>query len=212
MEVQRWQISQRWAWPAKGKVGSRTSACAFLTIALSSGPGCLNACMLSRFSHVWLFATLWTIAPQALLSIGFSRQEYWSRLPCSPPGDLPNPGIVPVSLMSPAVAGRFFGPGCLLVKYPPIIPYLQRSIWSSISWFSTESQNHYSPTALNDLCLHLMVSRGRDRIRTELPQQVYSSSITHTPWHSVFPLRQNLLLISFSCLSTFTHTHHHFWK
>ena len=45
---------------------------------------------------------------QAPLFIGFSRQEYWSRLPCPPPGDLPGPGIKPVSLASPALAGRFF--------------------------------------------------------------------------------------------------------
>ena len=55
-----------------------------------------------------LFATPWTVARQALLSMGFSRQEYWSGLPCPPPGDLPNPGIEPTSLTSPALAGRFF--------------------------------------------------------------------------------------------------------
>ena len=46
--------------------------------------------------------TTWTVARQAPLSMGFSRQEYWSGLPCSPPGDLPNPGIKSKSLMSPA--------------------------------------------------------------------------------------------------------------
>ena len=51
------------------------------------------ACMISHFSHVWLFATLWTIACQAPLSTGFSRQEYWSGLPGPSQGDLPNPGI-----------------------------------------------------------------------------------------------------------------------
>ena len=51
------------------------------------------ACMLSRFSHVQFFATLWTIAYQAPLSVGFSRQEYWSGLPCPPPGDHPDPRI-----------------------------------------------------------------------------------------------------------------------
>ena len=48
------------------------------------------------------------VACQAPLSIGFSRQEYWSGLPFSPPGDFPNPGIKPRPLMSPALAGRFF--------------------------------------------------------------------------------------------------------
>ena len=48
------------------------------------------------------------LAHQAPLSMGFSRQEYWSGLPCPPPWDLPNSGIEPLSLMSPALAGRFF--------------------------------------------------------------------------------------------------------
>ena len=64
--------------------------------------------MLTCFSHVRLFATLWTIALQAPLSVGFSRQEHWSRLPCPPPGDLPNPGINPPSFTSPALANKFF--------------------------------------------------------------------------------------------------------
>ena len=56
--------------------------------------------MLSRFSRVQLFATLWTVARQAPLSVGFSRQEYWSGLSRLPPGDLPNPGTEPTSLVS----------------------------------------------------------------------------------------------------------------
>ena len=66
--------------------------------------------MLSLFSRVRLCATLWTVAHQAPLSMGFSRQEYWSGLPCPPPGDLPDPGIEPASLTSSALAGRFFTP------------------------------------------------------------------------------------------------------
>ena len=66
------------------------------------------ACMLSHFTHVWLFMTLCTKAHQTPLSMGFSRQEYWSGLPCPPPRDLPNPGIQLASLLSPALAGRFF--------------------------------------------------------------------------------------------------------
>ena len=64
--------------------------------------------MLSRFSRVRLLVTPWTIARQAPVSMGFSRQEYWSGLPCSPPGDLPNPGIQPQSLTSLALAGGLF--------------------------------------------------------------------------------------------------------
>ena len=48
-------------------------------------------------SHVWLFATPWTVAYQSPLSVGFSRQEYWNGLPFPSPGDLPNPGMEPGS-------------------------------------------------------------------------------------------------------------------
>ena len=71
-------------------------------------PKMLCACVLTCFSHVQLFVTPWTVACQAPLSMGFSKQEYWSGLPCPPPGDLPNPGTEPESLMSPALAGGFF--------------------------------------------------------------------------------------------------------
>ena len=64
--------------------------------------------VLSRLSHVWFFTTLWTIACQAALSMGFSRQEYLRRLPCPPPGDLPNPGVEPASFTSPVLACGFF--------------------------------------------------------------------------------------------------------
>ena len=68
----------------------------------------VQACMLSRFSRVRFFVTPWTVAHQALLSMGFSRQDYWSGLPCPPPGDLPDPGIEPESHISPALASKFF--------------------------------------------------------------------------------------------------------
>ena len=63
--------------------------------------------MLSHFSHVRLFVTLWTVVHQAPLSMGLSRQEYCSGLPCPPPGDLLDSGIKPTSLMSAALAGGF---------------------------------------------------------------------------------------------------------
>ena len=65
-------------------------------------------CVPRHFSRFWLFATLWTVASQAPLSLGFSNKEHWSGLPCPPPGNLPNSRIQPVSLMFPALAGRFF--------------------------------------------------------------------------------------------------------
>ena len=66
---------------------------------------CVCLCVLSC---VQLSATPWTVAHQAPLSMGFSRQEYRSGLPFLTPGDLPNPGTEPMSLESPALAGRFF--------------------------------------------------------------------------------------------------------
>ena len=64
-------------------------------------------CVLSRLSHVKFFVTLWTVAHQAPLSMGFSMQEYWSRLLSSPPGGLPNPGIEHTLLTSSALVGGF---------------------------------------------------------------------------------------------------------
>ena len=63
----------------------------------------LHACALSHITHAQLFATLWPVACQAPLSIGFPRQESWSRLPCPTAGGLPDPGIEPASPEAPAL-------------------------------------------------------------------------------------------------------------
>ena len=68
-----------------------------------------DICVLAKSLQSYTtLVTLWTIAYQAPLFMRFSRQEYWSGLTCPPPGDLPNPGIKRMSLMSPALPGRFF--------------------------------------------------------------------------------------------------------
>ena len=74
-------------------------------------------------SHVRLFATLWTIAHQAPLSTGFSRQEYWSGLPFPSPGDLPNPGIEPrsPSLQADALTSEPLGKPCKTLNVVPKI-------------------------------------------------------------------------------------------
>ena len=64
--------------------------------------------VLCHFSSVQFFATPWTVAHQASLSIEFSRQEYWTGLSCPPPGDLSDSGIKPLNLVSPELAGGFF--------------------------------------------------------------------------------------------------------
>ena len=65
-------------------------------------------CTLSHISHVQLFATLWTVSWQVSPSTGFFRREYWNGLPFPTPGDLPNPGIEPESLASPALESWIF--------------------------------------------------------------------------------------------------------
>ena len=62
-----------------------------------------SMCMPSHPSFVWLFATVWTVACQAPLSMGFSRQEYWSGLLCPLPGHLPAPRVTPMSPVAPAL-------------------------------------------------------------------------------------------------------------
>ena len=64
--------------------------------------------LLTCFSHVRLSVTPWTVAHQAALPMGFSRQEYWSGLPCPSPGNLPDPGIKPLSQAFPALTSGIF--------------------------------------------------------------------------------------------------------
>ena len=97
---------------------SANSLSVYLVVGKSSseqnrnGPFLLVLCMCSVTSVVFDSATPWTVSPWGLhgtpLSMGFSRQEHWNGMPCPLPGHLPNPGIEPVSVMSSALAGRFF--------------------------------------------------------------------------------------------------------
>ena len=84
-------------------------------------------------SHFQLFETLWTVARQAPLSMGFPRQGYWSGLPFPPPGDLAYPGIKPMSPGSPALAGGFFQtetPGKLIITLQFSLVHFSRSVMS----------------------------------------------------------------------------------
>ena len=86
-------------------------------------------------SYVRLFVTPWTVAHQVPLSVGFPRQEYWSKLSFPSPEDLPDPGIKPMSLVSPALADKFF------TSEPPGRPFyvLGTSQISSLAWIPTAS-------------------------------------------------------------------------
>ena len=83
------------------------------------------ACVWSHFSHICLFLTLCTVALQVPLSMGFSRQEYWSGLSRPPPGDLPDPGIEPESPAAPALQvdylllSHWWSPDQLILSHLP---------------------------------------------------------------------------------------------
>ena len=108
----------------------------------------VHVCMPSCFSCVQLFETPWTVAHQAPLSMGFSRQAYWSGLLWPPPGDLPDPGIEPESLESPAwplikgvTLAELLNPYLALISSwkhgDDITPSLLLWRWSEITWHST---------------------------------------------------------------------------
>jgi len=94
----------------------------------------LMLCMLSCFNHVQLFVSLWTVACQAPVSMGFSRKEYWSWLPCPSPEDLPDPEIKPVSYIS-CIAGRFFTARAT----SGMLKSLTITVWLSVSPFMSVS-------------------------------------------------------------------------
>ena len=113
---------------------------------------CCVLAVLSCFSPVWFYLTLWTVACQASLSKGFSRQEYWSGLPCPPPRDLPGTEIKPKSLMSLALVDKFLTtsatwetPLCTTWVHFPLGLW-KRTVWETLSqdihlggWWDLES-------------------------------------------------------------------------
>ena len=100
--------------------------------------------MLSHFSRIRLFVTLWTVACQAPLSMGFSRQEYWSGLPFPSPGDLPDPGIKPRSPELPADSLPTEPPRKLMLEveshvFLHLLTWVNRTtrtLWSKKTWES----------------------------------------------------------------------------
>ena len=141
---------------------------------------CVCVCVCVRaLSHVWLFVTPWIVDCQAPLSLGFPRQEYWSGLPFPSPGNLPDPGIKPMSFVSPALACGLFTtepPGkpnpdcccCSVTKLSlticntmdcstpvfPVLHYLPEFAQTHIRWVNDAIQPSHpllppSPPALN---------------------------------------------------------------
>ena len=121
-------------------------------------------CILNYFGHVWLFAILWTKACPAPLSMRYSRQESWSGLPCPLPGDLPDPGIKPMSFMSPELASGFFTTSA---NWEPIaglrLLILKRLAWKLGHWlkYGNLYLRHISTMTRTDhakiVCTHSVV-------------------------------------------------------
>ena len=108
--------------------------------------------MLSRFS-VRVFVTLWTVAHQAPLSIGFSSQEYWSELLYPFPADLPYPGIEPASLMSLALAGGFFTTSITWEDWNPrLIKWSLGETFASVILWNFSSGSKYPARAKTHCC------------------------------------------------------------
>ena len=122
----------------------------------------------NSLSCVQLFATPWTVAYQGSLSMGFSRQEYWSGLPFPPPGDLSHPEIEPVS---PPLAGRFF---------------TTRAIWEVPTCLWTSSQSPFPPlgthpTDLVPMCTNTRVNAQSLRGYTNVSLLSCLSSLARPP-------------------------------
>ena len=147
-------------------------------------PVCLNACRLSCFCHVQPFATLWTVTRQVPLSMGFSRQEYWSGLPSPPPGVLPEPGTEPLSLTSRALAGGFFTTGAT---------WKPRCNWGSEGFSACR-------VTRRRMCL------PEERLLTRLMAQIIPS---FPSWGSLWKVLLRLLHFDYSPLweTPSTHTH-----
>ena len=148
-------------------------------------------------SCVWLFVTPWTVACQAPLSMGFSRQEYWSGLPCPPPGDLPYPGIEP---MSPALAGRFFTASTTWKAWNRRDRTIIPSVWRKLHFkealicdpcarsgkgcYHNPHDREKAKTAQGGsrLCaVAWLLATGRTRLRIRSPD-CWSSTLSTAPW------------------------------
>ena len=120
-------------------------------------------------------ATPWTVARQAPLSMGFSRQEYWRGLQCPSPGNLPNPGIKPTSLASPTLVGRFF------TTEPP----------GKLSEYRKPIKKTYRPRRSSENQLQKHVSLPPELVKPEVVatresiKSVYSSSPTRRSSYSI---------------------------
>ena len=159
-----------------------------LCAAQYSGYSSMHVCVLSWFSHVQLFATPWTAAHQVSMSMESSRQEYWSGLPCPPPGDLSDPSLEPISPASPALQTDTF------TTEPPGSPYSPIRVHNSLSKVPGHAGSKVGNTHTQDASVQASLvsfSKSRDRISRSSFSLGNSSFHSHT---EVFLWKSNLTL------------------
>ena len=130
-------------------------------------------CVLNR---IQLFVTPWTIARQAPQSMGFLGQEYWSGSPCSPPGDLPDPGIKPTSSASPALAGGFF------ITWATVHPQLTADSCTGL-WTMGLLASRQAPIHHITFCPRAAQGSGQVQALADI-----TSLLGSCPWVSLSPL------------------------
>ena len=156
-------------------------------------------------SHIRLPATPWTVAQQAPLSMECSRQEYWSGLPFPAPGDLPEPGVKLSSLVSPALAGRFF------TIAPPGSPDLLYGYFLTFLKTFNISTSLHCPTIWKGF-LHLVNSyllfQAHLTPKMAMPTQLTSiTSVLRTAF-SILPLKARVRPAAFSDTSSMSLKHY----
>ena len=154
-------------------------------------------CVRSCFNPVWLFGTLWTVAHQAPLSMEFSRQEYWSGWSCPPPGDLPNPGIKPISLMPLELTSGFFTTNAnweaqysivYIVYFHSFIHIFIRVI------FNNFKSTHTIPMIKNSLMDSSY--RKKAKVFKIIKKMFTSKTLSHSPIYTHTPLIYDICLLS----------------
>ena len=143
----------------------------------------VHVCVLSCFSRVRVFETLWTVASQAPLSMGFSRQEYWSGLPCPPPWDLPDAGIKSVSLTVAERSSPLAPPGIPILTHMPT--HKHAHIWTGTPCF----------TELRRYCFHLTFFFFNKLKVCSNPASSRSISTTVPRAHSHFASQRHIWVI-----------------
>ena len=134
------------------------------------------ACVCAKsLNRGWFCAMLWAAACQAPLSMGFSRQEYWSGLPCPTPGDLPDPGIEPESLTYPALAGRFFTTGT--TWEPKVLSLPQAHL--TIPYFLVLLSSSFQPRSLMQYCLPARSLVPPARASLSIPRFICNLGMSH---------------------------------